>query len=123
MARCRMLDVPGHEPRSFAARRAVRFHLEPQLRGAAGAGWPHPPYVAGDGRCGGNIWCNRGCERAGVNQIIEHRGIAEPLRLTNVNTDKILPGRFHKTITREGMVQPRSHEWEARLLGKWGIRH
>src|SRR3546814_10484451 len=82
MARCRMLDVPGHEPRSFAARRAVRFHLEPQLRGAAGAGWPHPPYVAGDGRCGGNIWCNRGCERAGVKQFIEHRGIAAPLRLT-----------------------------------------
>lgn len=30
-------------------------------------------------------------------------GIAAPLPLTNIDTDKILPGRFLKTISREGL--------------------
>src|SRR3546814_8655400 len=73
------------------------------------------------GRCGGNIWCNRGCERAGVKQFIEHRGIAAPLRLTNVDTDKILPGRFLKTITREGLGQHLFHSM--RYAAKIGRAH
>ena len=46
VARRRLLDVPGHEPRPARAGRAQRVHLEPQLRGTAGQGRPHPPGVA-----------------------------------------------------------------------------
>ena len=41
-----LLDVPGHEPRPAGARGALRVHLQPQLRGPAGQGRPHPPGLA-----------------------------------------------------------------------------
>ena len=41
-----LLDVPGHEPRPARARGAQRVDLQPQLRGPAGQGRPHPPGVA-----------------------------------------------------------------------------
>lgn len=43
MAARGLLDVPGHESRPARPRRALRLHLEPQLRGPAGQGRPHPP--------------------------------------------------------------------------------
>ena len=38
VARCRMLHVPGDEPRHPRPGRTMRLHLEPQLRGPPGAG-------------------------------------------------------------------------------------
>ena len=49
LARRRLLDVPGDEPRHRGARRARRVDLEPQLRGAAGARGPVAPGLAPDG--------------------------------------------------------------------------
>ena len=46
LARRRLLDVPGHEPRHPAAGRALRLDLEPQLRGPPGPRRPHPPRLA-----------------------------------------------------------------------------
>ncbi len=46
VARRRVLDVPGHEPRPARARRAQRLDLQPQLRGPAGQGRAHPPGLA-----------------------------------------------------------------------------
>ena len=43
LARGRLLDVPGHEPRHPAAGRALRLHLQPQLRGPPGPRRAHPP--------------------------------------------------------------------------------
>ena len=40
----------GHEPRPARAGRALRLHVQPQLRGPAGQGRPHPPGVAARGR-------------------------------------------------------------------------
>ena len=42
----RLLDVPGHEPGQARAGGAQRLDLQPQLRGPAGRGRPHPPGVA-----------------------------------------------------------------------------
>ena len=52
VARAVLLDVPGHEPGQADAGPALRQHVEPQFRGAAGAGradasgvarrWPRP---------------------------------------------------------------------------------
>ena len=52
----RLLDVPGDEPRSAGARRAQRVDLEPQLRGPAGQGRPHPPGLAAGGRRHRRAW-------------------------------------------------------------------
>ena len=55
LAGARLLDVPGHEPRQAAARRAGRLDVQPQLRGPPGPGRAHPPGVArgGGGHRGG----------------------------------------------------------------------
>ena len=50
LARGGLLHVPRHEPRHFAARRALRFHLQPQLRGTAGQGRTHASGQPADGR-------------------------------------------------------------------------
>ena len=50
VARARLLDVPGHEPRQARAWRALRLDLESQFRGPPGLPGPHPPRLAGDGR-------------------------------------------------------------------------
>ncbi len=52
LARRRLLDVPGHEPRHPQARRALRLDFEPQLRGPPGPRRTHPPGQPGDGRRG-----------------------------------------------------------------------
>ena len=49
--RCRvalrgLLDVPRHEPRPARPGRALRLDEQPQLRGPAGQGRPHPPRLA-----------------------------------------------------------------------------
>ena len=41
VARRRLLDVPGHEPRPAHAGGAQRLHVQPQLRGSAGQGRSH----------------------------------------------------------------------------------
>ena len=46
VAQRRLLDVPGHEPRPARAGGAQRLDVEPQLRGPAGQGRPHPPGLA-----------------------------------------------------------------------------
>ena len=58
-------DVPGDEPRHPLARRAVRLHLQPELRGAPGQGRPHAPGQPGDGRGRGDRRPLRRRPRAG----------------------------------------------------------
>src|SRR4051812_31133739 len=53
MARSGLLHVPGDECRQTEGRRALRVHLQPQLRRPPGPRWAHASGVAGDGRCGG----------------------------------------------------------------------
>ena len=50
VARSVLLDVPRDEPGQADAGPALRQHVEPQFRGAAGAGRAHASGVAGDGR-------------------------------------------------------------------------
>ncbi len=53
MARAGPLHVPGDERRQARSGRALRLHLEPQLRGPSGLQGPHPSGLArnGGGRC------------------------------------------------------------------------
>ena len=52
LARRRLLDVPGDEPRQARARRALRVDLQPQLRRPPGRRRPHAPRQPRDGRRG-----------------------------------------------------------------------
>src|SRR5207244_10708788 len=52
LARRRLLDVPGDEPRHRGAGRARGLDLEPQLRGPPGARRTLAPRLARDGRRG-----------------------------------------------------------------------
>ncbi len=54
VARAGLLDVPGHERRPPGAGRALRLHLQPQLRGPPGRGRTHASGEPGDGRGGGD---------------------------------------------------------------------
>ena len=65
LARRRLLDVPGHEPRHRRARRARRLDLEPQLRGPPGPRRPLAPGLAADGRRGGDRGALRRHPRVG----------------------------------------------------------
>ena len=49
VARARLLDVPGDEPRQARAGRALRLDLEPQFRGPPGLQGPHASGVARHG--------------------------------------------------------------------------
>ena len=101
----RLLDVPGHEPGQADAGPALRQHVQPQLRGPAGAGRPHPPALPRHGRrrrrhrppgrCAGS-WRM-------MQPFTTLTGTAAPLPLANVDTDKIIPARFLKTIKRTGL--------------------
>ena len=46
----RLLHVPWHEPGHPSAAAEVRLHIQPQLRGTAGARWTHPSVKPPDGR-------------------------------------------------------------------------
>src|SRR6056297_4207990 len=104
MAPCGLFHVPRHEPRSTLARRALRGHLEPQLRGPSGPRRPHPP---DEPRHGGGGSGNRSADRCSGDDVMEKfeklSGIAAPLPLINVDTDMIIPKQFLKTIKRSGL--------------------
>src|SRR6056297_3422405 len=104
MAPCGLFHVPRHEPRSTLARRALRGHLEPQLRGPSGPRRPHPP---DEPRHGGGGSGNRSADRCSGDDVMEKfeklSGIAAPLPLINVDTDMIIPKQCLKTIKRSGL--------------------
>src|SRR5690606_38040163 len=114
VAQCRLLDVPWHEPRPARPAGALRVHLESQLRGSPGQGWPHAPRVAAR-RCRhrGARHAVQPCrprprQRARVrrDQAMEkfttHTGVGVPLRRSNVDTDQIIPAVYLKRVTKTG---------------------
>ena len=96
----------GDEPRQARARRAQRVDVEPQLRGPARPGRPHPPGVAPGRRRNGR---HRPPDRTGrsveestsMEKFTTHTGRAVPLRRSNVDTDQIIPAEFLKRVSRE----------------------
>ena len=74
VARGRLLDVPGNEPRHPRRGRALRIDVEPQLRGPPGQGRAHPPGQPEDGRGGGGRRPLRRHQVAGHEARRGHRG-------------------------------------------------
>ena len=120
----------GMNPDKLTPGPALRQHVEPQLRGTAGSGRAHAPGVAGDGRRRRGHRTAGGCEAIGViNTPPQHSlsreagegregvpqerdamdkfttltAVAAPLPMQNIDTDKVIPARFLKTIKRSGL--------------------
>src|SRR5689334_11323480 len=113
MARCGLLDVPGHEPGRAGAERALRVHLEPQLRGPAGPRRAHPPALAGDG--GGRRGDGPVDRRAGADGRVKPvrvvSGTVAALDRADVDTDQIIPKQFLKRIERSGYGEFLFWDW------------
>src|SRR3954449_1147152 len=111
MAARRLLDVPRHESGRAGSGRALRVHVEPQLRGPAGRRWPHAPRQSGDGRRGGA----RGAlhRRAGtrVRPLPSVTGSVALLDRSDVDTDQIIPKQFLKRIERTGYGEYLFFDW------------
>ena len=106
MARARLLDVPGHEPRQARARRALRLHQQPQLRRPPGPRRAHPPGLPRRRRRHRDRRHVRHPGRPGSVERHEpgpHRqGTAVPLDRSDVDTDQIIPAAWLKRVERTG---------------------
>ena len=109
LARARLLHVPRHERRQAEPRRALRFHLEPQLRRPPGPRRAHASGEPGDGR---GRRGDRPPDRHPRTRLRSTRkmekfttltGVAAPLPIINVDTDMLIPKQFLKTIKRTGL--------------------
>ena len=113
LAQRRLLDVPGHEPRHPQPGRALRFDLEPQLRGPPGQGRPHPPRQPEDGRRGSHrrpLRRHQGLELAmDAVEVIE--GNVSVLDRSDVDTDQIIPKQFLKRVERTGFGEFLFYDW------------
>ena len=98
----------GMNPDKLDAGRALRHHLEPQFRGPPGPGGRthlcRPAMAAAAAVTGQLDRRARSSAEGGqrMDKFTTLTGVAAPLPLANVDTDKIIPARFLKTIKRTG---------------------
>src|SRR5436190_7200160 len=112
MAGRRLLDVPRDEPGHPPARRALRLHVEPQLRGPPGRRRADAPDEPGDG--GGRRGHGPPRRRAGARRMRAVRVVSGPvaaLDRASVDTDQIIPKQFLKRIERTGFGEFLFFDW------------
>jgi 3-isopropylmalate/(R)-2-methylmalate dehydratase large subunit len=107
----RLLDVPRHEPRRARDGRALRVHVQPQLRGPAGPGRTDASRLAARRR---GDRAGRVLRDAGgpvMRAFTTHTGGLVPLPRANVDTDQIIASDWLKRVERTG--------YGAGLFGQW----
>ena len=99
----------GMNPDQLAPGRAQRLDLQPQLRGPAGQGRPHPPGLRAGRRRHRRPRHPLLARRPGplerttvMEAFTTHTGVGVPLRRSNVDTDQIIPAVYLKRVTRTG---------------------
>src|SRR3954453_10163368 len=113
MARGRLLDVPGDEPRHPQRRRALRLDLEPQFRGPPGQGRPDPSGQPEDGRGRGHrgpLRRHQGLELS-MRPVDIIEGKVSVLDRADVDTDQIIPKQFLKRVERTGFGEFLFYDW------------
>ena len=99
--------------------RALRLDQQPQLRGPAGQGRPHPPRQPADGGRGSDRRAPGGRalvrRRAGGGGLMDAftrvEGVVCPLDRGDVDTDQIIPKQFLKRIERTGFGEFLFWDW------------
>src|SRR5262249_37169859 len=84
------LDVRGGQRRLRGAARALRVHLEPQLRRPPGPAGAHAPGESRDGRGSRNRRRNHGCKVVLMEKFKTLNAVAAPFPQKNVDTDFII---------------------------------
>ncbi len=103
----------GMNPDILDGGRALRLDLEPQLRGAAGQGWAHPPGQPEDGggrRHRGTFRRHQGLELK-MRPIDVIEGKVSVLDRADVDTDQIIPKQFLKRVERTGFGEFLFYDW------------
>src|SRR5258708_10015726 len=113
-----MQHVPRDESRRAAAGRAMRQHVESQLRRASRQGRPHASGESGDGGGSGDRRAFRrrarmveSLKEIAMQKFKNFTGMVAPLDRANVDTDQIIPKQFLKAVVRAGMGKGLFIDW------------
>ena len=95
----------------LAAGRVQRVDLESQFRRPARQGRPHVP--GQPAHCRGHRGHRRryGCEEHAMKPFTNFESRVVPMPINNVDTDQIIPARFLKTTSKQGLDQQLFFDW------------
>ena len=111
LARAGLLHVHRDERRSAAAGPVQRFDQQPQFRRPAGQRRPNVPRLAADRR---RQRPHRRCYRREdhpVKPFLPFESRLVPMPNNNIDTDQIIPARFLKTTSKEGLDKQLFCDW------------
>ena len=101
----------------------MRFHEQPEFRGAAGPGRSDTSRQPGDGGRGGGGGAFRRRSRLGVQgklveKFTKHTGTCVAIDFANIDTDQIIPKQFLKRIERTGYGEFLFWDWRFDTEGR-----
>ncbi len=97
--------------------RVQRFHQQPQFRGPAGQGRTHLPGQPVDRRRQRHHRRGDRCEDPAMKPFTNFRSRIVPLPLNNIDTDQIIPARFLKTTSKQGLDAQLFCDWRYDAAG------
>ena len=118
MARARLLHVHRHERRPAFARPVQRFHQQPQFRRPAGQGRAHVPGQPADRRRQRHHRRGYRREDTAMKPFTNFESRMVPLPMNNVDTDQIIPARFLKTTSKQGLDRQLFNDWRYDAAGQ-----
>src|SRR5690242_5659966 len=111
VARAGLLDVHRHERRSAFTRTVQRLHQQPEFRRTAGKGRADVPGQSADRRCQRHHRRSHRREDTAMKPFTNFESRMVKLPINNIDTDQIIPARFLKTTSKQGLDQQLFYDW------------